>query len=569
MTAFTIDARLPEIARLRLAGATRRQVSRSILTEVLGVALASSAIGWIAGWPVGAVIQWLLVRMEFAPPGLDVSPLPWSPPVVLGLGLLITFLGARPAARRAGRTDPLIAVTDVVPARRAMPVARWVVAVLGLGGLAGMAQARVTSIDDVFGFTLLSCLLVVTTLACLAPVLVPAVTRVLGAPLTRWWPGPGLLAVEHTRYAVRRSAALALPVLIVAGLCGGLLTILDTANGGRGTDTRADLVVLGPTLPLDPALAAVDGVTAVTELEVLAITAATDQRDADDAPEEETWYVGALDVAGAESRGLVSTTDRDGQAPAGTVPVTSVVPGALPLGASLTITPPTGPPVVLLVTAVADLDPALAGDVLIDPALVGDWATTVDTAAVLTVAGSTTTTGTAAAAHPATATGTGTPPDLTTVRDRVAAVVGDADVYTGADFAQQQADANSRNNRYAVLALLGGGIALAGCSIVLGGLSGAADRRREFGGLVRSGATHRQILGSAAVETVLVLVVAALLAVGTVAWVAWRLDSMLLVTEPPRVAAGPMALALVVATVLALAATLAGTGWQLRRIARQ
>ncbi|MFB9954021.1 FtsX-like permease family protein [Cellulomonas denverensis] len=111
MTAFTIDARLPEIARLRLTGATGRQVSRSIVTEVMGIGLLGSLAGCLLGWPAGAVINALLVRTEFAPAGLDVTPLPWSPAVVLGLGLVITFFGARPRRpprrpdRSAGRRD--------------------------------------------------------------------------------------------------------------------------------------------------------------------------------------------------------------------------------------------------------------------------------------------------------------------------------------------------------------------------------------------------------------------------------------------------------------------------------
>lgn len=590
MTAFTIDARLPEIARLRLTGATGRQVSRSIITEVLAVGLLASLVGAVVGWPVGALIRSVLVRMDFAPPGLDVTPLPWSPAVVVGAGLVVTFFGARYAARRAGRTDPLVAVTDVVPARRAMTPGRWVVAVLGVAGLVGLATVRVTSTDDVFGFTLLTALVAVTALACLAPVLVPAVTRLLGTPLARWWPGPGLLAVEHTRYAVRRTAALALPVLLIVGLSGSLLTILGTANGGPGTDTRADLVVLGAPTPLDPAAAATDGIASVTSLEVLEATAITDQRDADDEPEEEPWHLGAVDVPAAEALGLVTTTQQadgsdgtrtarsggtddatrgdDTDQPAGshdtdatssavsgvdadgtrTVPVASTDPGVLPLGATLTVVSDDDPTIVLTVTSVVEADPVLAGDILVDPAFVGPWAAPVDTAAVLTLT---------ADADPA------------AVRADLTAVTAPAEVLTGTALAQRQTDAADRHNRNAVLAILGGGIVMAGCSIVLGGLSGTADRRREFAVLVRSGATDRQILTSTLVETVLVLTVAAVLAVVEVAWVTWRLDTLLTWADPPSVATGTMGIALAAAAVLALAATLTGTAFQLRRISRE
>nr|WP_247602098.1 ABC transporter permease [Cellulomonas denverensis] len=548
MTAFTIDARLPEIARLRLTGATGRQVSRSIVTEVMGIGLLGSLAGCLLGWPAGAVINALLVRTEFAPAGLDVTPLPWSPAVVLGLGLVITFFGARPAARRAGRTDPLVAVTDVVPARRAMTATRWVVAVLGAGGLAALSTVRVTSTDDVFGFSLLTSLVSVTTLACLAPVLVPTVTRLLGAPLARWWPGPGLLAVEHTRYAVRRTAALALPVLLITALSGGLLTIVGTANGTPGTDSRADLVVLSAGAPLPADIAAGEGIAAVTELSVLAVTAVLDQTDPDDAPEEETWYLGAIDVAAAADQDLVTTTQRAGDGDAAAYPVASTDPGVLPLGATLAVVTPQDTPVVLTVTSVVDADPVLPAELLIDPDLVGAWATQVDTASVITL------TGTA---------------DGDAVRDRLAAATAPAEVLTGTALAERQAAAADRQSRNAVIAILGGGIAMAACSIVLGGLSGAADRRREFGGLIRSGATDRQIVGSAVVETVLVLVVAALLAVADVAWVTWRLDVLLSWAEAPRVAVGTMAMALGAAAVLAVAATAGGTVWQLRRLSRQ
>lgn len=548
MTAFTIDARLPEIARLRLAGATGRQVARSVVAEVMGVGLLASLAGTALGWPAGRAISAVLAGAEFAPPGLDVTPLPWSPAVPVGAGLLVTFLGAQAAARRAGRTDPLVAVTGVVPARRAMTPARWVAAAAAVASLAVVSRTPVRSADDLFGVALGLSLASVAALACLAPVLVPAVARVVGAPLALRWPGAGLLAVEHTRYAVRRTAALALPVLLVVGLAGCLLTILATANAGPGSRSDADLVALGVPVPSGPALADVPGAASVTGLEVLEVTAVTSERDPDDAEEPEPWTLTAVDLAAAQDAGLVTVTDRAAGADrAAERPVASADARALPLGSTLTVLADDGARVVLTVTSLVARDPVIPGPVLIDPGLTGPWATRVDSAAALVLA---------PGADPAAA------------RAALTRAVAPAEVLTGTALAERRTAAADRRNRDAVLAILGGGAAMACCSIVLGGLSGAADRRHELRVLVRSGATGRQVLGSALAETVLVLVVAAVLAVAVVAGVAWRLDALLLPDESPRVAAGLMAAALGTATVLAVGATLGGTAWQLRRIAR-
>lgn len=238
---------------------------------------------------------------------------------------------------------------------------------------------------------------------------------------------------------------------------------------------------------------------------------------------------------------------RDAPADAHALPVASTDPGVLPLGSALAVVSGADPPVVLVVTSVVEIDPVLTGGVLIDPALVGPWAVRVDSAVVVTLADDA---------------------DADAVRATLAVATGGAEVLTGAALARGRTDAADRHNRNAVLAILDGGIAMAACSIVLGGLSGSADRRRELVLLVRVGATDRQLLRAALVETVLVLSVATALAAVAVAWVAWRLDVLLGGAGGPRVAFGVMGVALGSAALLAVAATVGGTAWQLGRLAR-
>ncbi|MGX9887300.1 hypothetical protein [Streptomyces sp. NPDC002276] len=97
-------------------------------------------------------------------------------------------------------------------------------------------------------------MLLITAMATLAP----AVTGPVVRPLVRLPGATGLLIRENTAASVRRTAAVAAPVLVTVALAGSLLGSAWTIAGAKATEarerTRAQLVFTGarlrvPTVP--------------------------------------------------------------------------------------------------------------------------------------------------------------------------------------------------------------------------------------------------------------------------------------------------------------------------------
>lgn len=107
-----VAQRSRELALFRAIGASRRQVSRSVLFEALVVGLIGSTVGLAAGFGLAQ-----LIKVLFASFGLDISgaTLVLHPRTVLaayGVGLLVTMLAAYLPARRAGLVPPIAAMRD-------------------------------------------------------------------------------------------------------------------------------------------------------------------------------------------------------------------------------------------------------------------------------------------------------------------------------------------------------------------------------------------------------------------------------------------------------------------------
>lgn len=132
-----------ELALLRAIGASRRQITRSVMIEALVVGLVGSTVGLVVG-----VLLALGIQALFSLLGLDLSGsgLIFSPRTVVAayaVGVLVTVLAAYVPARRAGSVAPVEAMREQTsessrtrPVRLALEVA---VLVLGVGAfLAGL-----------------------------------------------------------------------------------------------------------------------------------------------------------------------------------------------------------------------------------------------------------------------------------------------------------------------------------------------------------------------------------------------------------------------------------------------
>ena len=135
---ITVGQRTKELALLRIVGASRRQVFRSVLAEAAIVGLLSSVIGLGLGVLAAIGLEALLKGFGVTLPS---GPLVFEARTVivcLVVGVGVTMVSAISPARRAVRVAPVEAVSEQqaeydIPMRRRFT---WGVAITLLGALA-------------------------------------------------------------------------------------------------------------------------------------------------------------------------------------------------------------------------------------------------------------------------------------------------------------------------------------------------------------------------------------------------------------------------------------------------
>ncbi|MET9019770.1 ABC transporter permease [Actinopolymorpha sp. NPDC004070] len=217
---FTIllAQRTRELALLRCVGALRRQIFGSVVIESLLLGLVASIAGIAVGTGLAGLAVVLLGRSPLGIPtgGLVVTPVGIVVPLVVGL--VTTVLAALAPARRATRVSPLAALRPelAVGARSRAGIVRTTLAVLCvLAGAAALFGAMtltgfLTALAVGIGGGLLSFVGILLG----APLLVPALVRLLGALTGRFGGPPARLAVGNAVRNPRRTAATAAALLV-------------------------------------------------------------------------------------------------------------------------------------------------------------------------------------------------------------------------------------------------------------------------------------------------------------------------------------------------------------------
>ncbi|RZT17282.1 putative ABC transport system permease protein [Kribbella sp. VKM Ac-2569] len=248
--AFAVASRRREFGLLRLIGATPRQIRRMVLGEALAVALAASLTGAVAAQLATPLLLRKASYTELAPVKLEPAS-PWVPlAIAVAAGLLVAMLGARSAARRAGRVGPIDALREAsLEPPRIGPV-RVVFGLLFLAGAITMLTLiRPSSGEGAVPLAMFTPMVLVIALTLLAPVVVPLVGRVWAVPLVAWTQVSGRLARSNVLAAPRRSASLAAPILAISAIAGSMVLSLsfaaDSAAATIRDAVRAPIVVTG------------------------------------------------------------------------------------------------------------------------------------------------------------------------------------------------------------------------------------------------------------------------------------------------------------------------------------
>ncbi|MFI9639105.1 ABC transporter permease [Micromonospora sp. NPDC051925] len=235
---FTIvlAQRTRETALLRLVGATRRQVFRSVVLEAAVIGLGGSVLGLT----VGILLAYgLPASLSALGASADVSPVVSAKTVLVALavGVGVTMLSALLPARRGTRVLPVEALSDaaVQVARttgRARRVWGVVVTAAGLASLAGATAAHQT------GLVIAGTLLTVTGFLLLSPVVVPLLILLVRRPFGALGGATVSLALLNAVRNPRRIATTTNALVVGVTLVGTFTLLARSAEAPA--EQRAD-----------------------------------------------------------------------------------------------------------------------------------------------------------------------------------------------------------------------------------------------------------------------------------------------------------------------------------------
>jgi putative ABC transport system permease protein len=234
-----VGQRTRELALLRIVGASRRQVFRSVLAEAALVGLVSSLIGLGLG-----VLAALGLKALVGGFGISLPPgsLVFAPrTVIVGLlvGVGVTVVAALGPARGAVRIPPVAALDDRQSGPTASLRRRFIggtaLALVGVVLLAfGLAKPAIALVG-------IGAVAIFVGAATLAPAIARPLSSVIGRPLARVLGEPGRLGRENSMRSPRRTAQTAAALMVGLALVAAMSVF--GASVSRSTTSSVDQAV--------------------------------------------------------------------------------------------------------------------------------------------------------------------------------------------------------------------------------------------------------------------------------------------------------------------------------------
>ena len=295
-----IAQRQREMALLRAIGASRRQVTTSVMLEALAIGVLASTIGLIGGVLLAIGLHNALAALGA---NLPYGGVVVSPKTVIAsylVGVTITVISALLPAVRAGRTLPIAAMrVDTSPVQGSLRkrgiFGGVLIAIATLFVLYGFSQQHTSATHASLGIGL-GALVGLIAMIVLAPLLIRPFVAALSIPFRNR--STGKLATGNVRRSPRRTAATASALTIGLAIVGALATLFSSASASINTVIDqvigADTIVTSKTFSgFSPEVLHITQTTPGIELATSARTAPATIQGAKD-----TQFVTGLDPVG-------------------------------------------------------------------------------------------------------------------------------------------------------------------------------------------------------------------------------------------------------------------------------
>ncbi|MGA5896360.1 ABC transporter permease [Streptomyces venetus] len=272
-----VAQRTKELALMRAVGASRRQVTRSVLIEAFVVGAVAAVTGLVAGIGIGAGLRSLMG--SFGGGTVPDGPLVIKPTTIvaaLAVGILVTMLAAWLPGRRAAKIPPVAAMNSVhaKATTKSLVLRNTLGALVSAAGVAVvLAASTMDGSDGQLPMGLGAVLLIIGVF-----ILTPLLSRPLiaaAAPVLRVFGVSGKLARQNSVRNPRRTAATASALMIGLTLITGMTVMAGSLQQAiekmASSSIKADYVVsMANGNPLSPdvekKLERTDGVSATSPM---------------------------------------------------------------------------------------------------------------------------------------------------------------------------------------------------------------------------------------------------------------------------------------------------------------
>lgn len=243
-----VAQRTKELALLRAVGASRRQVTRSVLIEAFVVGTVAAVTGLVAGVGIGAGLRSLMGSFDAPVPDGPLVVTPSTVGAALAVGILITMLAAWLPGRRAAKIPPVAAMSSVhaKATTKSLVLRNTIGALFSAAGIAVVLAATTMDGTDGQAPMGLGAVLLIIGVFVLTPLLSRPVIAT-AAPALRIFGISGKLARQNSVRNPRRTAATASALMIgltlITGMtvmAGSLQTSIDKMAASA---IKADYVV--------------------------------------------------------------------------------------------------------------------------------------------------------------------------------------------------------------------------------------------------------------------------------------------------------------------------------------